>query len=275
MMNLHLASRLLLHVSLSSSLSLSFSLRSPFRGCSCNSDLSSSTSCAVTCASTSDQVTSDESDLLDKQTREGETRDASSRATSSCSTVNYESFDVASQKYPCDDDEDAERGGPNSDDKAVQRGTNVSSVQSSNLTSVKCTGSGETLRDGKNHTNSSSHLAMGTIAKAIVSVSSSAVKRRRQSLQFLVSSVPSFHRSLNKRRSEFDLASALQDQQNKVSDCSVSYFSFLSNSMKIFTAKVILSSYYHNIHIQLSSRFVFSPSCFFPLPSVGRLSSSE
>lgn len=196
-----------------------------FRGCSHNSDLSSSASCAVTCTSTSDQVTCDESDLLDKQTREGETRDTSSRATSSCSTVNYESFDVTSQKYLCDDDDDVDRAGGagegkgNSGEKSVQRGASVSSVQSSNLTSVKCTGSGETLRDGKNHTNSSSHLAMGTLAKAIVSVSSSAVKRRRQSLQFLVSSVPSFHRSLNKRRSEFDLASALQDQQNKVSNC--------------------------------------------------------
>lgn len=219
-----------------SSLLASFQYDRHFRGCSCSSDLTSNAS-AVTCG-TSDQVTNDESDSIGKQTRDSEAKDTSSRATSSCSTVNYEAFEATvGQKYPCDDDEDTERAATAGDNGKTVRGASVSSVHSSNISNVKCAGNEETLRDGKNYTNSSSNLAMGTIAKAIVNVSSSAVKRRRQSLQFLVSSVPSFHRSLNKRRSEFDLASALQDQQSKVSTFSLS----LSPSLNVnLRCKVIV-----------------------------------
>lgn len=64
-------------------------------------------------------------------------------------------------------------------------------------------------------------------------------RTRRQSLQFLVSSVPSLHRTLLKQRSELDLQKALQDQQTKVSTSIISHTHLLSDSIFCLLANLL------------------------------------
>ncbi|KAI1295355.1 1-phosphatidylinositol 4,5-bisphosphate phosphodiesterase beta-3 [Halotydeus destructor] len=103
---------------------------------------------------------------------------------------------------------------------------------------------------GSSDMPSSSSAPAASVAAAVLEPNLKMPTRsrtRRQSLQYLVSSVPSLHRNILKRKSELDLQHATGDQQGKIDElyrfCAQNLFDVLAAEMK---AELSLREKYHD-----------------------------